>query len=79
MLRRAMTETSPVPWAKPRYEIALLALVAVAALLPVYPGSTQDVSRLCLSRAVLHGHLTIQPCASKSIDRAIYQGREYSD
>ena len=83
MLRLGMgaglAESSRLPWGKPRYEIALLALVAFAALLPVYPGSTQDVSRLCLSRAVLHGHLTIQPCASKSIDRAIYQGREYSD
>ncbi len=81
MLRLGMrpAESTRLPWAKPRFELALLALVAFAALLPVYPGSTQDVSRLCLSRAVLHGHLTIQPCASKSIDRAIYDGRQYSD
>jgi hypothetical protein len=68
-----------LPWAKPRFEFVLLALVAFAALLPVYPGNTQDVSRLCLAREVLQGHLTIQPCASKSIDHAIYDGREYSD
>jgi hypothetical protein len=28
---------------------------------------------------VLHGHLTIEPCASKTLDHAIYAGREYSD
>ena len=72
-------ERPALPWAKPRFEIALLVLVAVAALLPVYPGNTQDVSRLCLAREVLQGHLTIEPCASKTLDHAIYNGREYSD
>ena len=83
MLRRCMrtgpTESTRLPWAKPRYEIALLALVAFAVLLPVYPGNTQDVSRLCLSRAVLHGDLAILPCAKKSLDKAIYDGHVYSD
>jgi hypothetical protein len=81
MRRRNPTraETPALPWAKPRYEFALLALVAFAVLTPVYPGNTQDVSRLCLSRAVLHGQLTIEPCASKTLDRALYHGREYSD
>ena len=77
-MRRGV-ERPALPWAKPRFEIALLVLVAFAALLPVYPGNTQDVSRLCLSRAVLHGQLTIHPCAKKSLDKAIYDGREYSD
>jgi hypothetical protein len=81
MRRRNPTpaERPALPWAKPRYEFVLLALVAVAALLPVYPGNTQDVSRLCLSRAVLHGDLAILPCAKKSLDKAVYDGRVYSD
>ncbi len=78
-MRSGPTESTRLPWAKPRYEFALLALVAVAALLPVYPGNTQDVSRLCLSRAVLHGDLAILPCAKKSLDKAVYDGRVYSD
>lgn len=68
-----------LPWTKPRHELPLLALVAFAALTSVYPGNTQDVSRLCLSQAVLHGHLTIEPCAHTTLDHAVYAGNVYSD
>jgi hypothetical protein len=57
----------------------LLGLVMVLALSPVNVVSSQDVSRLCLSRAVLHGRVAIGNCAGDSIDRARYGGRTYSD
>jgi hypothetical protein len=68
-----------LPWARPRHEWLLLVLVAFAALSSVYVVSTQDVTRLCLTRAVLHGRLSIQPCASHTIDQASYAGRRYTD
>jgi hypothetical protein len=68
-----------LPWRKPRHELLLLMLVAVAALSSVYVVSTQDISRLCLTRALLHGHLTIQPCAGKTVDQARYDGHSYTD
>jgi plastocyanin len=54
-------------------------LVAVVALSPVNVVSSQDISRLCLSRAMAQGHLAIGRCAGRSIDRARYDGRNYSD
>jgi hypothetical protein len=57
----------------------LLILVAVLALSPVNVVSSQDVSRLCLSRALLHDRVAIGSCAGASIDRARYGGRTYSD
>ena len=42
-----------LPWRRPRREALLLALVALAALLVVLPPNTQDVTRLCLSRAIV--------------------------
>jgi uncharacterized cupredoxin-like copper-binding protein len=68
-----------LPWAAPRNELLVLALVAVVALSPVNVVSSQDVSRLCLSRAMLQGHLAIGRCDGTSIDRARYDGRNYSD
>jgi|SRR5579862_1073969 len=76
MLPRGMR---PLPWTKPRYEFPLLGLVAVAALSPMYRIGTQDVTRLCLTHAVLHGHLTIEPCARHTLDYATYGGNEYTD
>ncbi len=70
---------SRLPWARPRYELLLLALVAVAALSSVYVVSTQDVTRLCLTRALVHGHLTIQPCAGNTIDQSSYNNHNYTD
>ena len=44
-----------LPWARPRRETLLLVLVAIVALSPLYPvNDGQDVSRLCLSRALVH-------------------------
>ena len=68
-----------LPWRRPRYEVVLLALVAVAALLPVAHESPQDVSRLCLSQAIVHGRLTVSPCVRDSPDQVPYGGRTYSD
>jgi hypothetical protein len=68
-----------MPWRTPRRERRLLLLVALAALTPVYVASSQDVSRLCLTRSLLAEHLTIGSCARDSVDRARYGGRTYSD
>jgi hypothetical protein len=57
----------------------LLALVALAALLPVAHISPQDVSRFCLSQSIVHGRLTVSPCVQDSPDQAQYGGRTYSD
>ena len=68
-----------VPWQRPRRERLLLLLVAVATLTPVYVVSSQDVSRLCLSRAIVAGRLTISPCVGRAVDRARYRDHVYSD
>ena len=62
-----------------RRELALLALVAAAALLPLYVVTAQDQSRLCLTHALLHGRLSDDECLSSSIDKARYGGHLYSD
>jgi hypothetical protein len=71
----------PLPWARPRRELLLLALVAVATLTPLYPLDAQDVSRVCLTRAMLHGHLYDDACLGTTfaVDRAAYGGHYYSD
>src|SRR5262249_58850797 len=48
-----------------------------AALAPVYKLNAQDNSRLCLSQALAHGHLSNDGCYG--LDHALYQGHEYSD
>ena len=55
----------------------MLALVAVCALAPVYRLNAQDNSRLCLSQALAHGHLSNDGCFG--LDHALYKGHEYSD
>ena len=75
---RALAPTS-LPWARPRHELLLLALVGVVALLPVYRLGDQDLSRLCLAQALVHGHLSSDECLAPSFDRATYGGRLYSD
>ncbi len=69
----------PLPWARPRRELLLLTLVAVAALSPLYNTNTQDSSRTCLSRALLHGHLANDSCLRPTLDRAQYHGHLYTD
>ena len=64
---------------RPWHELTLLALVAVAVLLPVYIVDAQDTSRLCLSQALEHGRLSNDRCLAGSVDRARFAGHLYSD
>ena len=69
-----------LPWRRPRHELLLLALVAGVALSPVFIPSTVDRSRLCLTRALEHGRVTIDGCViGPKNDRAIRGGHVYSD
>jgi hypothetical protein len=68
-----------LPWARPRHELLLLALVAVAALTPVYKFGEQDHSRLCLTQALVHGRVSNDACLSSALDKASYGGHLYSD
>jgi len=70
---------APLPWAKPQAELLLLALVAVVALSPVFVPNEQDGSRLCLSRALLAGHLHDDTCFLFTVDHSKYGGHLYSN
>jgi hypothetical protein len=70
---------APLPWRRPRHELLLLALVAVVALSPVNPVNVQDVSRICLTRALLHGHLNVDSCVGEIVDRSIHDGHLYTN
>jgi len=70
---------SRLPWRRPSHELLLLVLVALVALSPVNHASDPDASRLCLSRALVHGRLTISPCIGDSVDWSHHDGRIYSD
>src|SRR5579871_195709 len=76
---RRLSGLTELPWRKPPREALLLTLVALVALSAIYGVSSQDVSRLCLSRALPTLHLTIGRCAGKTFDRARFAGRTYSD
>lgn len=71
--------TNGLPWRRPRREPLLLGLVAAAAFLPVFTVNAQDVSRVCLTRAIVHGHLHEDRCLATSFDRSRYGGHLYSD
>jgi hypothetical protein len=75
---KAVAPTS-FPWARPRHELLLLALVACVALLPAYRSGDQDLSRFCLSQALVHGRLSNDPCLTPSFDKALFGGHLYSD
>lgn len=75
---RAPAPTS-LPWQRPRHELLLLVLVAAVALLPVYHLGDQDLSRFCLTQALVHGHLSNDACLAPSFDKARYGGHLYSD
>jgi hypothetical protein len=77
-LRASLPDTE-LPWRRPRREVLLLALVAVAALSPVYPQDSQDPSRLCLTAALAHARLSADSCLSDVFDRASHGGHLYSD
>lgn len=69
-----------LPWRAPRHELLLLALVALAALSVVYPSGAQDVSRFCLTRAVIHdGRVSADACLAGAVDVASHGGHLYSD
>jgi hypothetical protein len=67
------------PWSRPRYELLLLVLIAVVAFAPVNRVSDQDVSRFCLSQALVHGHLSNDTCLAESFDKSFFGGHLYSD
>jgi hypothetical protein len=66
-------------WQRPRHELLLLALVAFAALSPVYVVNTQDVSHFCLTRAIAADGLTIDRCGGDTLDRSVYNGHSYTN
>jgi hypothetical protein len=66
-------------WPSPRHELLLLALVGLFAFAPLDKGETQDVTRLCLTSALVHGHVGIEPCAADTYDHASYGGHVYTD
>jgi hypothetical protein len=68
-----------LPWRRPRLEVVLLVLVAIAALSPVYAVNPQDQSRLCLTQALLRGSVSNDSCLIHSFDKAKYGGHLYSD
>jgi hypothetical protein len=68
-----------LPWRRPRFEVLLLALVAVVALSVIQDDNSQDASRLCLSRALIHLRVTVDGCPGLQIDRASRGGHLYSD
>ena len=67
------------PWRRPRHELLLLALIACVAFVPVYRAGDQDLSRLCLTQALVHGHLSNDVCLTPSFDKAFFGGHLYSD
>lgn len=71
--------TERFPWARPHRELLLLALVAVAALTPIYRYSEQDRSRLCLTEAIAHGRVSNDSCLAGALDRSRFGGHLYSD
>jgi len=78
----APSEAARLPWRRPRREALLLALVALAALSPLYPvNDGQDVSRVCLARALVHLRVSADGClvAPLAVDRSSYGGHLYSD
>src|SRR4051812_33732937 len=77
--RWTLPSASAFPWARPRFEIALLALVALTVLTPVAQYSFQDQTRICLSEALLHGRVSNDSCFRLTGDRSQFGGHLYSD
>lgn len=75
----AFRPAEPLSWARPRRELVLLALCAVAALSVVNNFNVQDQSRWCLTDAVEHARLTVDHCISFSVDRSRYDEHLYSN
>src|SRR4051812_7984903 len=77
--RRTAVPDSRFPWAPPKHELLLIALVALAALLPVYTVNAQDEARLCLTQALVHGKVSNDECLANAVDKASFDGHFYSD
>jgi hypothetical protein len=71
--------SSSFPWRRPRHELLLLTLIAVVAFVPVYGAGDQDLARLCLTQALVRGHLSNDVCLTPSFDKALFGGHLYSD
>ena len=76
-VRLRLPALAPVPWARPRHELLLLALVAVGTLAVIYPPGAQDSSRMCLTRSVVHGTLSADTCLAGNVDRSEFAGHLY--
>ncbi len=70
---------APFPWRRPRHELLLLLLVAIGTLTVVHPPGAQDISRMCLTRAAVHGSLSADHCLDPTGDVASFGGHLYSD
>jgi hypothetical protein len=68
-----------LPWRRPRYVLALLALVAFVALTPNHSIDAQDTSRLCLTGAFEHARLSADTCLPFALDKSQYAGHLYTD
>jgi hypothetical protein len=71
-----------LPWRRPRWELLLLGLLSAVLLTRVYPvNDGQDVSRLCLTRALVHLRLSADDCLVQplAVDRSAHDGHLYSD
>ncbi len=70
-----------LPWRTPRREALLLTLVGVAALAVNMAPNTQDITRICLARAIVSGHVYADKClvTGQTSDRARYGRHLYTD
>jgi hypothetical protein len=78
LLLQRLRPRAPLPWARPRAELLLLVLVGAVAFSPVAGYNEQDSSRICLSRALLHGRLSDDTCFAYTVDSSRYGGHLYS-
>ena len=74
-----LPQPGPLPWARPRRELLLLALVALSLLPIVMPAGAQDISRFCLTDALVHGRVSADECLHWAGDKATFRGHFYSD
>jgi hypothetical protein len=69
---------SSLPWRRPRHELLLLLLVAVASLSVVQRVEGEDPTRMCLTAALTHGHLHNDSCFPAA-GRAVAGGHSYAN
>ena len=74
-----MTRVAPRRLARPKHELLLIVLCAIAALGTVNLMNVQDQSRFCLTDAVVHGRLTVDRCIGSAKERSRYSGHLYSN